>query len=145
MLTWRAEIANISLTLVRPKMLLEPQIPVWPPCPILLPHHRRSMLWCRRPLSFIGQHGGLDKTSKQWLARRGARVRCILASNNTVRSWYFQPRTKFPWTFLLLGVFIYMTHFRISQEKHLSSGFPLSHHQNNANWAALVGKLAGTG
>ena len=33
----------------------------------------------------------------------------------------------------------------ISQEKHLSLGFPLSYHLNSAGQAALVGRLAGTG
>ena len=34
---------------------------------------------------------------------------------------------------------------RISQEKHLSSGFPLSYQLKSAGRAALVGRLAGTG
>ena len=33
---------------------------------------------------------------------------------------------------------------RISQEKHLSSGFPLNYHLNSAGRAAHVGRLAGT-
>ena len=34
---------------------------------------------------------------------------------------------------------------RISQEKHLSSGFPLSYQLNSAGRAALMGRSAGTG
>ena len=34
---------------------------------------------------------------------------------------------------------------RISQEKHLSLGFPLSYQLNSAGRAALVGRSAGTG
>ena len=33
---------------------------------------------------------------------------------------------------------------RISQEKHLSLGFPLSYHPNSAGQAAHVGRSAGT-
>ena len=34
---------------------------------------------------------------------------------------------------------------RISQEKHMSSGFPLSYKLTSAGQVALVGRLAGTG
>ena len=41
----------------------------------------------------------------------------------TVCPWYFLPRPKVPWIFFAFGALTYMRQFRISQEKHLSSGF----------------------
>ena len=57
----------------------------------------------------------------------------------------FSTQTKSSEDKTSFGTFYDVKEVRISQEKHLSSGFPLSYQLNSAGRAALVGRLAGTG
>ena len=43
-----------------------------------------------------------EKKMHPWLIFKESFRRCRLRCSSTVRPWYFQPRPKVPWTFLLL-------------------------------------------
>ena len=57
----------------------------------------------------------------------------------------FSTKTKSSEEETSFGTFYDVKEVRISQEKHLSSGFPMSYQLNSAGRAALVGRSAGTG